>query len=1387
MGPQDCAMLCYALGRLRLRPHPRQLRRLLTCSVPLLCKLTPQGLSNTAWGLAVLDAEPLPPQWSAAFLEASSTNMAAFSNQELALLVWALPRLRIVPSHTWMLALEGQVASRLHSLGPQDVSNLMWGMAQLKHRPDPLLVIEVAQEVAHRITPSWAATATMHCSPTATSSCATTATSSSTPTATTSTTDTSSCAPTATTSTTDTSSSASTATTSNTDTSSCSPPAITSTTDTSSCSPPAITGDTDTTAPSSHAVAAPTPVHGLQASAVQEAGASTSSAPILAHGQQHASFGAEDDGFTAGSNASALAHSLRASASQPEDHGHENLKGISAACAVNKEHGAPGVEHGLFRRDGSQGSPASLEWTEGATTDAATSSSLSSAAASAVREDLAASGVKHKLSRDEGQGAPADTEWTVSAATDAAAGPSSSSAAASTAHEEQIESGEVVGHFRHGGDQQAPAEMEWARVTAPGAAPRSSPGPSTAAAAAAGGAEVAAGTAPSWSVDPFAHGSLHILQPTAKVPPPQQAAPRTLDPSFSSSLSLSPSTNSHYSATTPSLKPPPPRPGIPPSTDPAAWPKRSRAQTISQPRGARIPKAAPAHVPISHPLYSSVSGPQGVATQSIPWPVRSAAQRTTFPHPTPALGTVQSSGRMPSGEQSASLTRPTSSAFRGAFQGPAAPELWEDPSARDLPRPTLSALGGLSHGPVAPQLSWGSSMDLPRPTSSAFQGMLQGPTAPTAWGLPSTPPLTPSSGGLPLKAKQVHSALLQGSPTQRAEPLPGAGLDSLGSDRPALPDSPPSSAGWGPATRPQVLITLLGSCAVFRIMPPSGVLESFARSLGARLHTCNANDLSSAFAALACLRFLPDERWMLRFFAASRMRMPQFSAPQLVALLHGLAGLRVRPDHAWMEWALAEVGQKLSGCQPSHFARLAWALSTLGYRPSAPWLESFCGASQLTLGHSSAHELWMLSCGLAKLGVKARTNSSSGSCSSDISCSQSPARLITSNALFQGLKHPNSSQTPPAETRQGSLFPGPVANTVCASGTDSFPVSDDACDNSPEHQASCSVSVFKGRHHPGRPAAPRSHTRLQQQQQLLQKQQHQQQQEQQQQLQLLQRMHRRRAAHVHTQKQQVNPSAEGSSAGWEDELQVMSDGQLPPSWVLSLQQAVVSHIHDFEPHRLHAVLVALVRLRGAQAPRQHSPPHRRRRRHLQGEQQQQEQQQKHDKLREQGMGALSSAFPSSRPSSGEPRLRQHELHPLFSRASQRPQSAADGLGSVRSPSTVRKEQVAAPSQGVSDGARMGNGSQQQHHEGQQLSKDLCLSEREEQQLSERQQRGERQQLNERLQRNELKERKDAWDAALIDAYSTASLMLLAPPLLVRKRETALKHRGKQTIVARGRC
>ena len=49
--PLQVSTLCWAFGRLRV-PAPDLLDTLCARALPRLCQFTPQGLANTAWGLA---------------------------------------------------------------------------------------------------------------------------------------------------------------------------------------------------------------------------------------------------------------------------------------------------------------------------------------------------------------------------------------------------------------------------------------------------------------------------------------------------------------------------------------------------------------------------------------------------------------------------------------------------------------------------------------------------------------------------------------------------------------------------------------------------------------------------------------------------------------------------------------------------------------------------------------------------------------------------------------------------------------------------------------------------------------------------------------------------------------------------------------------------------------------------------------------------------------------------------------------------------------------------------------------------------------------------------------------------------------------------------------
>jgi len=172
-----------------------------------------------------------------------------------------------------------------------------------------------------------------------------------------------------------------------------------------------------------------------------------------------------------------------------------------------------------------------------------------------------------------------------------------------------------------------------------------------------------------------------------------------------------------------------------------------------------------------------------------------------------------------------------------------------------------------------------------------------------------------------------------------------------------------------------------------------------------------------------------------------------------------------------------------------------------------------------------------------------------------------------------------------------------------------------------------------------------------------------------------------------------------------------------------------------------------------------------------------EQQQKHDLLRKQGVEAPYYPFASSESSSGQPGLHQ-EVHLLYLGTSLQGPPGAERQGDARSSASAHSGGSATLRSGVNASTHMrGRSGRQGLEETQQVRE--REQRREQPDLSEGQQVRERQQLSGRLQESGLKGGKDAWDAALIDAYSTASLMLLAPPLLVRRREAALKCRSQR--------
>lgn len=144
--------------------------------------------------------------------------------------------------------------------------------------------------------------------------------------------------------------------------------------------------------------------------------------------------------------------------------------------------------------------------------------------------------------------------------------------------------------------------------------------------------------------------------------------------------------------------------------------------------------------------------------------------------------------------------------------------------------------GTVSHGAMKGGGSGGSRHGLGEQGESPWaqvnlQGRLSDPHPPSASGrLVGAHPSTPTT----YKSRTPHQA------------LHAAGKDS------------PSN---------QTLCTLLWALARLRVAPPPGLLPTVMGHLGARLHSCSAQDLSTAMYSLSLLRLCPHAKWMVRFQA----------------------------------------------------------------------------------------------------------------------------------------------------------------------------------------------------------------------------------------------------------------------------------------------------------------------------------------------------------------------------------------------------------------------------------------------------------------------------------------------------------------------------------------
>ncbi|GLI69671.1 hypothetical protein VaNZ11_014349 [Volvox africanus] len=98
----------------------------------------PADVSMSLWALATLRLPPAGycPQLLPVVERYSLPRLAAFPEQELSNLVWAMARLQYSPGQEWVRHLYDAIARLLPELRPQALSTVLYGLAQMGQRPE---------------------------------------------------------------------------------------------------------------------------------------------------------------------------------------------------------------------------------------------------------------------------------------------------------------------------------------------------------------------------------------------------------------------------------------------------------------------------------------------------------------------------------------------------------------------------------------------------------------------------------------------------------------------------------------------------------------------------------------------------------------------------------------------------------------------------------------------------------------------------------------------------------------------------------------------------------------------------------------------------------------------------------------------------------------------------------------------------------------------------------------------------------------------------------------------------------------------------------------------------------------------------------------------------
>lgn len=127
--------------------------------------------------------------------------------------------------------------------------------------------------------------------------------------------------------------------------------------------------------------------------------------------------------------------------------------------------------------------------------------------------------------------------------------------------------------------------------------------------------------------------------------------------------------------------------------------------------------------------------------------------------------------------------------------------------------------------------------------------------------------------------------------------------------------------------------------------------------------------------SMAKLQWVPEQRFLDLFWAASASQLPHMTPHGSSGLLWAAASLEVQPPQDWMQRWFQHTQQQLAGGEfgDQDVANALWALvrlSGLAVRPGASWLGAALDATGRVLPAAGSQELAVTLWALAKLGVR---------------------------------------------------------------------------------------------------------------------------------------------------------------------------------------------------------------------------------------------------------------------------------------------------------------------------------------------------------------------------------------------------------------------------------